>query len=173
MQLLTKASSAKPTQRSLATRFPSNVFEGRWSEVSLWSAIRITVFPTTAVMARTVLITKKLMICLSKPCVSSFEQYDLAAACRVCIFLLTQNLKYVQGWHFFLATVLCLPNRNIGYQLACLLNTQVWAWIYCSHPFTVTKCSSFNLVNNIQYLFSCRIFNQGAHIISRRDLNYS
>ena len=75
--------------------------EARWSEVSLWSAIRIIVFPTTAVMARTVLNTERQMICLSKPGVKSSEQYILARACRVCILFLTQGLKYAESCHLF------------------------------------------------------------------------
>ena len=75
--------------------------DDRWREVFLWSTIRITVFPTTAVMARTVLMTERQMIYLSKPWKNSSEQYILARACRVCILFWTQSLKYGEGCYFF------------------------------------------------------------------------
>ena len=122
--------------------------DDRWREVFLWSTIRITVFPTTAVMARTVLITEKQMICSFKPWVNSSEQYNLASAGRVCIFLQTQNLKFVEGCHFFwpLYYVFLWEIKSITWHAFSILfsmHVDSEGLIYFRHIFTFTKCCSW------------------------------
>ena len=60
----------------------------------------MTAFPTSATMARGLLITEKAILWLSNPWLNCFEQEKFAKNSSVCISLLRQNLQYVQHCQF-------------------------------------------------------------------------
>ena len=87
-----KTSAMTLPQRSLATRFWINTLVGRWYYLSFWWEIRITLFPTNALVARRVLIAERQITSLFKPRKISSEQFMLISeGFKGRILLLTQK----------------------------------------------------------------------------------
>ena len=81
-----------PTQRSVIARLRYRSLDGGWSEVSLYRATRIRVFPRNAVMERKILRAERNISSVSTPLINSAKQNS-----SMNVFWFSSSVKFVSA----------------------------------------------------------------------------